>query len=232
MGMDSVEIVMLTEERFGISIADEEAEKLRTPGMLVDLVLTKLHKATKESCQSQRSFYVLRRALLRIGGVDRGGIHLITPIRSVLAGETEPKFWLRLQSEVGARSWPVLGLSRGLQRMKNVLLLLLFACGAYAGWRLDARSASAVFKAIAVGLATLFAGTLLLQRLLKPFEQFIPMRVSTLKDLVPFAATSDLVRWSVSDVSRVVRQIVEEVLAPGEGKYREDADFVKDLGLS
>lgn len=45
MGMDAVEIVMLAEERFGLEIKNDEAEKIRTPGMLIDLIFGKLKRA-------------------------------------------------------------------------------------------------------------------------------------------------------------------------------------------
>jgi acyl carrier protein len=38
MGMDGVEMVMMTEEAFGIEISDAEAERILTPGQLIALV--------------------------------------------------------------------------------------------------------------------------------------------------------------------------------------------------
>ncbi len=40
MGLDAVEIVMAVEEAFDIQIENSEAEKVLTPGQLVDLVLS------------------------------------------------------------------------------------------------------------------------------------------------------------------------------------------------
>lgn len=42
MGMDGVEFVMACEERFGIEISDKEAEPIRTPAMLIELIAEKL----------------------------------------------------------------------------------------------------------------------------------------------------------------------------------------------
>ncbi len=50
MGLDAIEIVMAVEERFAVSIPDEDATKATTPRLLVDRVMRKLtssqsHKA-------------------------------------------------------------------------------------------------------------------------------------------------------------------------------------------
>ncbi|HTG43670.1 MAG TPA: hypothetical protein VK633_03980 [Verrucomicrobiae bacterium] len=42
--MDGVEMVMLAEERFGVAITDDEAEKVRTPEMFIDLIFGKLKR--------------------------------------------------------------------------------------------------------------------------------------------------------------------------------------------
>ena len=41
MGLDAVELVMAIEEEFGIDITDAEAEKLRTPRLLIDFIWAK-----------------------------------------------------------------------------------------------------------------------------------------------------------------------------------------------
>ena len=53
MGLDGVEMVMATEERFGITISDAEAELIRTPGMLIDLVVSKVHLNSERFCRSK-----------------------------------------------------------------------------------------------------------------------------------------------------------------------------------
>jgi hypothetical protein len=59
----------------------------------------------------------------------------------------------------------------------------------------------------------------------------VPGRIQTIRDLIPFAMTSDKILWTREDVARVIREVVFEVLAPPEAIYHENADFVRDLGL-
>lgn len=42
--LDSVELVMAMEEEFGLEIADEDAEKLKTVGNVIDYLKKKLNK--------------------------------------------------------------------------------------------------------------------------------------------------------------------------------------------
>ncbi len=51
MGLDGVELVMAVEERFGIEITNAEAEKIITPGMLVDLIYSKVEATDRSICQ-------------------------------------------------------------------------------------------------------------------------------------------------------------------------------------
>jgi hypothetical protein len=226
MGMDGVEIVMLTEERFGIRIEDHETERIRTPGMLIDLVARKIGAASKGRCQSQRSFYLLRRALARVVRAPRGTIRLKTPIRRFVAREEQAEFWGKLRSEIGARSWPPLGLAREIEISRNAALFFLWIGATAALWRFAGYEAGIMGGVLAAALATMFLG-----RVAEPFKKFIPRKISKVKDLVPYVNTSNLIQWSRDDIARVVREIVEEILSVGD-KYSEDADFINELGLS
>lgn len=61
MGLDGVEIVMRTEEMFGIEIPDKIAGQILTPAALVDFVAANVPLAPTEGCLSQQLFYRLRR---------------------------------------------------------------------------------------------------------------------------------------------------------------------------
>ena len=76
MGLDGVELVMAWEEAFGITIADEEAVKIRTPRMTIDLIHAKLGGLLRGDarCLTQRCFYLLRRHFLPLTTMPRKSI--------------------------------------------------------------------------------------------------------------------------------------------------------------
>lgn len=232
MGMDAVDIVMLTEERFGVEIRDEEAETLRTPRMLIDLVFAKLAHATAARCQSQRSFYLLRRALSVLSGTDRNAISPSTPIRSFVSSREERRFWERLRHETSARSWPSLGFSAAVTSAGKAAFVLLSVCGlaAAGNLRLFTGVGDSALSILIFGLLGPAVFILFMAKAMSGWKNYIPAQIVSARDIVPFVATSSLIDWSRDEVACGVREIVEDVLAP-QGKYREDADFVRDLGL-
>ena len=56
MGLDGVEIVMRTEETFGIEIPDKIAQQILTPAALVDFVAANVPMKPTEECLSQQLF--------------------------------------------------------------------------------------------------------------------------------------------------------------------------------
>lgn len=218
MGLDRVELVMSIEEGFGIAIADAEAEACATPAAVIDLVLGKLRASDERVCASQRAFYLLRKGLTRTLGISRRDVDLAADIRSFTAGRSEREVWADLKAAVQARSWPALARPKWLAASIWILSLGTFCSSiALSHW------------AVAAASAVLVAG--LAVRLTRPFRSRIPARYSRLRALVPFALTSDAISWSRDQVAALVRKLVIEQLRLPEGHYREDAHFVKDLGM-
>jgi hypothetical protein len=218
MGLDGVELVMSIEEGFGVSIDDAEAEKCFTPAAMIDLVYGKLRACDERICVSQRAFYLLRRGLSKTLGVSRRQVDLDTDIRSFVARRSEPEVWGELKTSVQARSWPTLERPKWVTRCLWVLALGTF-CGL----------STLVHWGGAAACAIVIAG--MASRLTRPLRSRIPPRYSQLRQLVPFAVTSDAILWTRDQVASLVRQLVIEQLGLREGVYREDAYFVKDLGM-
>jgi hypothetical protein len=63
MGLDSVELVMVVEESYDISISDGDAEKLKTVGLLHDYVMAALKNKGRTDLDSQTVFFELRKLI-------------------------------------------------------------------------------------------------------------------------------------------------------------------------
>ncbi|MEO2126561.1 MAG: acyl carrier protein [Christiangramia sp.] len=60
MGLDSVELLMSIENKFGIRIADEQAKKINTVQDLVDCVYKNITTHPTDQCLSQKVFYKVK----------------------------------------------------------------------------------------------------------------------------------------------------------------------------
>ena len=218
MGLDAVELVMKVEESFGVTISDAEAVQCERPADIIALVLGKLHTIEETGCVSQRGFYVLRRALTEILGIERRSVTLDLEIRSLVSEKSERAVWESLKLATKARSWPSLVRPRWI-----AVSLWMLTGGVLLGLFLVLAPEFAWAGALLAGCA----GMLFTQR----FKNRIPRMYSRVCDLVPFAITSAEISWSPDDVAWQVKQLVMDQLGLGEGEYREDGHFLHDFGM-
>ena len=217
MGLDGVELVLAFEEAFRVTITDAEAEASITPAGVIDLIFGKLRSSDDQVCVSQRAFYLLRIGLARTLGASRRSVTLGTDVRSLLVGRSEREMWHDLKATVHARSWPALVRLAWVEASLWVPSLGIFG----ALW-------AALPWYVAAGGTGLVA--FLTDRMTHPLRSRIPARFSTIRALVPFAATSDAFVWTRDQVGSLVKKLVIKQLGLKEDQYREDAHFVKDLG--
>lgn len=226
MGLASVELVMEFEEAFGVELKDEEVIELRTPGMVIDLILSKLAVAPQTVCWSQRAFHLLRRALMEHAGATREAIRPDSELRSLIHPGRVPHVWPALERAVQAKVWPSLvrpgPLVASLYALAYVVFLgvLLFA--------LPSGIARAALYAVLSALLLACAAILATARC----RTCVPENLRRIRDLVPCAGSSDRIAWTRQKVSTIVKVIVMEQLGLSESDYCEDADFAKDLGLT
>lgn len=232
MGLDGVEIVMAVEEAFDISIEDADAEKLLTPRQLIDLVQSKVAGATASVCLTQRAFNLLRKSLRRHGGWKRSEI---TPARrlSELINRNQRRLLLEnVCGDLSIKKPPKLVLANWL----NITVL----AGALGSGILAAIATKQIFSSVAIWIfilvAMFTAGAAL--RLTKPLCKEFPANLQTVGDLARWAmthkadlATATVPAWTHDQIVARVREIVVDVLGC-KPDFSEDANFVKDLGLS
>lgn len=209
---------MALEERFGVTITDAEAEASVTPAAVIDLIFGKLRSSDERVCVSQRAFYLLRKGLARTLGASRRSVGLGADIRSFAVGRSEREVWNDLKASVQARSWPAMARPSWL-----VASLWLLSLGAFC-------ALLAVLPWWVAGAWTAFVA-FVGNQMTEPLRSRIPVRFSTIRALVPFVVTSDAIAWTRDQVASLVKRLVIEQLGLQEELYREEAHFVRDLGM-
>ena len=106
MGLDGVEIVMRTEETFGIEIPDQIAQQILTPAALVDFVAANVPMKPTEECLSQQLFYRLWRGFRSQLKALSSTFNLDTPLKEILHKDQWPQVWATIRAEVGQPEWP------------------------------------------------------------------------------------------------------------------------------
>ncbi len=229
MGLDGVELVMAFEESFGISISDADAAAAVTPGMVVDLICRQLEMTDARTCQTQRAFYLLRRALMGLTQKPRRAIAPATPLSDLFDTRDARVFWPQLKAAVEARGWPKLARPRWLQN----LIVLAFFLSLLGGLGLLRGFCPLWSGATCLACAFLVASFMSMSLLVgtRSSAHAVPARFKTVGDLTPWVLTSNQIEWTRESVSKLVKAIVIEQLGIPEANYSEDAHFVRDLGV-
>ena len=100
MGLDSVELLMSVEDKFGIRIEDSEAEKIYTVQNFVDSVYSKIITNPNEKCLTQIVFYRIRKAVQILKLTDKE-IKPETKITEFLSQTELKENWHLLKTEIG-----------------------------------------------------------------------------------------------------------------------------------
>ena len=228
MGLDGVELVMALEEAFGLELTSDEVVKAMTPRLIGDAIFSKLQSTNQKTCQSQRAFYILRKTFMRKFGLRRAEVTPDMLFRSLVAQEQEALIWNDLKSSVKARSWPSLALPPWLHTLMKTSTCAVFIAVFFLFWNLVPVGLK---NAVILGVLAMIAFNIIGARATRRFKTRIPSRYQRIRDIVPFAVTSDEIKWTREQVSAVVKQIVQEQLGISDEKYWEDAHFVNDFGM-
>jgi acyl carrier protein len=236
MGLDGVELALKTEERFGIQITDAEAEHVRTPGMLVDLVYSKVKKGSDRYCRSHRAFHILRRTVIDEFGVARSAVRLDAKL-SALGISGSPNYWPRMHTAVKAISWPTLEYPLHIEAFRSAFVLTILAAGLLSSyWTMVNATPPLIQVAACVGF---LAALVIANKSAKFFDYLaakhrteLPQDALTVRDLIRYVESSAEITWTRESIACEIRNIVIDTLCIEPEIYGEDADFVKDLGLS
>lgn len=110
MGLDSVELVISFEEVFQISIADQEAEKMRTPRDVIEYVVIKLDAQVQGPVvirnKDEAAWMELTQAL-RISGMTEGDVARDQGLDEVFADRSSRRQqWRQLKEQLHVKAWP------------------------------------------------------------------------------------------------------------------------------
>jgi hypothetical protein len=106
VGLDGVEIIMRTEETFGIEIPDNVAQQILTPAALVDFVAARVPMKPTKECLSQQLFYRLRRGFRSQLKALSSTLDLNTSLKEILHKDQWPQVWQAIRADVGQPEWP------------------------------------------------------------------------------------------------------------------------------
>lgn len=111
MSLDTVEIIIGWEKSLGVSIADAEAETLRTPRQSIDLIAAKLaaQDGPRRACLTLRAFHRLRHSIMSVAGVSRDRVRPDVRLRDLLDTKQRRRNWEAVRSACGIASLPVPG---------------------------------------------------------------------------------------------------------------------------
>lgn len=237
MGLDGVELVMAVEEEFGCDIDDAAAEKMRTPRDMIDYVCATL-RAAHDGCASQQAFYRVRRVLMELTGRPRREISPATPIEELFPGRrVYDRDWSRVRDAAspgltvsrlalpGCLLWPC-----------GTLPVAVLFLGLWLGMPFSSVGEVSRFVVVSsIGapgcwLILYLAGLQVVGR--NVARGRIADGIITLRDLAPpFLQSASGRNWTRDNVAARVKQLVKDQLGISEEKYREDADFIRDLGI-
>jgi len=102
MGLDSVELLMSVEDKFGIIISDEEAGKIHTVQDFADCVYSKILVNPTDKCLTQIVFYRIRKAFQNLN-LSELEIKPTSKISDLLTQSELKINWNRLEAELGLK---------------------------------------------------------------------------------------------------------------------------------
>jgi len=237
MGLDAVEIVMDIEDAFDVTLDDAEAVQIRTPRDLIDAVWRKVAHADAQGCLTQRTFNLLRAALLQAFPLKRRDVKPTTRMGDLVPKADRNQLREQLAAtlrtdpfpELVRPQWLVVLLTAPCLAAGIGVVVTLLRLAPSLNWGTTA-FAGAVTAVVFGYLTTLATHNLR--------SEFPPL-IATVGDLSRWiiAHTLDLAgpgparNWTREQVAARVREIVIEQLDSAT-TYREDAGFIEDLGMS
>lgn len=223
---------MEVEQRFGITLRDAEAQRVRTVADLAALVISKLPRLSG-ICPTARAFYEFRQLAIAHGGVARPDVRPSTPVHALLGMRFRER-WNTLRSH--DRRLPRLVMTDGMDRAIMWLVCGLFLASILVGSivYLQVGASPGLWMVVAGGgglIGAALAGVSLLSR-------HLPAGIETVGNLAHRIALSSLASETPGGrliaqqrILAEIQRITADVLGVPIQKVTPEADFVRDLEM-
>lgn len=236
MGLDTVELVMEMEETFGITIPDEEAEKIHTVGQAYRYILAHLGEPPMPGpgCLSAAIFYRLRRQLMGGLRVERSRVRPDSALDDLIPKPGRRTAWRQLEDSLGWRL-PNLHRPYWVYQLWAFLALGFLPAEVMAwGWLGGFAGDAVFFLIIFSAIGQLFLGVAI-ERITRPLATVLP--VTTIRGLVPMVLATNLGTfrmnnphgWTEAEVWDVLVSLICEQTGVSREIIKEDTSFVNDL---
>lgn len=232
MGLDTVELVLEVEKKFGINLPDKECEKATTVQDLQNLVWKYIQHRPNAHCRSQQMYYRLRKLIKSYYGIEKQNLNT-----SLNPNDLFPKLNRRERyyhfSETSGLKMPVLQLSEKLNLILLTIGLILIVGGLIVAFILN------IFYHYSSWLYTIpvFGAILtsIFSDILNPYRTLIPqnnMRDFTFKVLsLNYPEVEKQIACNRTDVNEVVRIIIADKAGVELDEVVPHAKFTDDLGM-
>jgi acyl carrier protein len=234
MSLDIVELIVEIEDKFGVTIPDRDAERIRTVGNLYQYLLGCRNVARRfpgpEVCPSSATFYRARRALCAQLGLARRSVTPSSVLAELIPEDQRRSHWQQLRAALRPFNLP------GLQRPGWLRIVLPFGwiaqVAASVGACLEGRP---LLAAVILACAALYA--LLGYLLTRPLAVCVPDGCGTMRGLVCTAlhgnrdeAYAALGRMSERELWNQLCHTIGTQLGIDPALLTPETDFVDDLG--
>jgi hypothetical protein len=108
MGLEAIEIIMGWEQAFEIKFTDEEAEKITTPRMAIDLIISKLEvkENITEVCPLTRTYHRVQQAFQAVLSLQPSQIQPDSKLRHLLPQQQRSENLQQIRSYLGVPKLP------------------------------------------------------------------------------------------------------------------------------
>ena len=229
MGLDAVELVMETEQAFGISLPDDNVSKVVTAGDLHDLVCRCLSATEHTSCLTAVAFYRVRKLLISVTGAARSEIRPKTDLQTLLPACQRKAVWRQMERSSNFRL-PALSLPRWGIPASIALTALMITIGVFAiDWPVSLLLVlpGFVVLVLALWMVDLLFGTVLREEI-RTVGGFAKGVLAKNHGVL----ATDVATHNRDEVWQSVRMLVAERLDVDIERVTKDASFVADLGMS